>query len=704
MLAIKERYEPLAVIMARRNTLTVQERYELDHLLRPITQWQENVDVAARVLTGVFLPPHERIMLRIMHRGMPESHFIGSRGTSKTSAADVLYAAMKGVLYAKRKAVLLQAVGFRGGQLIFTDLEKLIAGGWVDQEGGLSYLERSTKGEKPVKKMQNYWHLEWRSGSDYMTVPTNDSAKLRGMRAHDLYLDERNFMEPELVETVAESFLNVLNDFKTGGDNAQENVLVNTTTIDYGWRDYDKMQQAAYDNVARDYEAARALKRGDFAVYNDLVVRGLLKSAWLMWDYTDTIVRREITTRDGRTFKVNYPDRTRRWKHDPKGIPFTVCDEDGKLKREGVPVDIISTYPIKRDSHEQKLLSGVASETVWLAEQRNVKDSSAGDVYPHALVDRVASRFQHAVIPYKHTPPDWRQQYAMEERDFSPTVLYTCTDPCVLGVDYAPGSRDFCAFVVIRLGFMATGAFDPFTQHGKTPWSNVIWCEQHRTQSAKDVANQIRALHERYNLVYYHDPYEQDPWKVCRAVGLDMRNGGSSVRDELVYINDQDIEPPLYRIYDPLDADDRVKAFATDTSAKPMLDTIAPTGPLNDRLVDFSLNQMQQGFCYLPRWLEPSERSNDAKLDVAYESSRILEHQLRSLQQQPTGGGYRKFFMLGDHEDPRNKKDLWAAMMYASKQWRAHLLRYRMISDAPPPMGAITVRQGQGRRAPGSTL
>ncbi len=704
MLALKPWSAPLAEIMARRNRLSVTDRYELDHIIRPITRWQENIDVAVRVLMGIHVPPHERIMLRIMHRGMPETHIIASRGTSKTATTDVLYAASKGLLYAKRKAILLQAVGFRGGQLIFSDLEKLINGGWADQEGGLEFLARSTKGDKSVKKMQNYWELEWLSGSNYMTVPTNDPTKLRGMRANDLYLDERNFMDPELVEKVAESFLNVLADFKTGGDNAQENVLLSTTTIDYGWRDYDKIQQAAYDNVARDYEAARALARGDTQLYDDLVVRGLLKSAWLMWDYTDTIVRRFITTRDGRRMEVTYPDKSRRWRLDTKGIPFTIKDEEGKLQKEGEPIEIISTYPIKRDSHEQKLLSGVASETVWMAEQRNVKDSSAGDVYPHSVVDRVACRFHHSVIPFKNLPAAWKQEYAQFEKDFTPGVLYNCTDPCVLGVDYAPGARDFCAFVVIRLGFMAQGLFDPFTQLGQTPWANVIWCEQHRTQSARDVAEKIFSLSERYNLSFFHDPYETDPWKVCRAIGLDMRNGGSAVRDELVYINEAEIKAPQFRIYDPLDADERVKGFATDSLAKPMLDTIFPTGPLNDRLVDYSLNQMQQKLFFLPKWLEPSERNSDSKLDVAYESSRILEHQLRSLQQAPTGGGYRKFFMLGDNNDPRNKKDLWAALMYASKQWRAHLMRYRMITDAPPPMGARMVRPGMSRRAPGSRM
>ena len=83
----------------------------------------------------------------------------------------------------------------------------------------------------------------------------------------------------------------------------------------------------------------------------------------------------------------------------------------------------------------------------------------------------------------------------------------------------------------------------------------------------------------------------------------------------------------------------------------------------------------------------------------------MLEHQLRALQQAPTASGYRKFYMAGDEEATTNKKDFWAAFIYASKQLRAHLLRVRLMEDTPMPMGAVTSefqRGGRSHRAHGA--
>ena len=71
----------------------------------------------------------------------------------------------------------------------------------------------------------------------------------------------------------------------------------------------------------------------------------------------------------------------------------------------------------------------------------------------------------------------------------------------MIGVDYAGGDRDFTAFVVIRIGPMAEGPFDPFTHHGKTPWSNVIWLEQHHSSSHDDVRAKLHQLLQRYHVV-----------------------------------------------------------------------------------------------------------------------------------------------------------------------------------------------------------
>jgi hypothetical protein len=124
-----------------------------------------------------------------------------------------------------------------------------------------------------------------------------------------------------------------------------------------------------------------------------------------------------------------------------------------------------------------------------------------------------------------------------------------------------------------------------------------------------------------------------------------------------------------------------------------MLDAIYPTDQLNDKLVEFTAGQMTQGLLYLPKWLPESERPFDQKLDIGFNGSKILAHQLRVLQQKPTKN-FRTFFVKGDKEDTTNKKDLWAAFIYAAKQARAHMIRQRMINEAPPPMGGVITRIG----------
>lgn len=631
-------------------------------------------------------------MLYAAHLGSPTTVYVCSRGTSKSAVVDVLYASYRALFFPKRKGVTLSAGGFRGGQLLYDDAEKWINGAWFDQESGLDFIRNSVVYDKVVLRQQNYWRIDFTSASHLMTVPTNDPEKIRGIRGNDLYVDEANFTDLELMSKVADSFLNVLGDFKTGGENAATNSVFYTTTIDYGWRDFQKTANAAYDGMARDYAALQAVRKNDWTLYEEYRRKGLLQSQYVSFDYTDTIVRRQLTTRDGRKLEVTWPDQTRRFKRDIRGLPFSVRGENGRFQVHGTPVDIITTYPINRNV-EDKLLTGETPEAIWLAEQRNVVDTSTGDVYPHNVVDVAACKGARYILAHDECGSSWAKKHPDPDTHFVPPVMWSCSDPCVLGVDYAPGSRDFSAFVVIRVGPLADGEFDPITGLGRTQWSNVIWAEQHRMTSHADVATKIREFKDRYNLIYYHDPHETDTWKLCRAIGLDMRGGGSGVRDELVHINKQLLLPEEYRIYDPLDPDERVQAFATDPKSLPMLDAIFPSDQLNDRLVEFTLGQMTQKLMYLPKDIPESDRPFDVKLDVGYNGAKILAHQLRALQQKPTKN-FRQFYMKGDTEQSGNKKDLWAAFIYAAKQLRAHVIRQRMIEDTPPPIGAVVTRIG----------
>jgi hypothetical protein len=701
-----QKFKSLAETLRLPARVTIEEELFYDSVLPAIITWQEAPDIALQSMTGVFLPPHQRTTMYVGHLGCPFNYNVSSRGTSKSTTVCVFYANYKAAFFAKRKIVTLSAVGFRGAQVIMNDTEKWLNGGFDSQEQDLLFLKDSTTADNVVKRSQNVWSIDYRTMSSNLGLPTTDPDRIRGIRANDVFFDEANTGSEDLIERVVIPFLNVTGDFKHGGAYAQENALFFTTTIDYQWRPFQKRLRAAQEAIARDMHWMAAKRAGDWERVRELEKLGVLRSTFVGFDYTDTYIREELTTRSGRRFRVRFPNDDLVLRTFDEGLPFTERDpETGRMLKFGNPVTAWPTYPLQKDQIEQGLMEGSTDEAVWLSEQRNIVDTSTGEVYSHILVDEASCEGDREALPWGKCGEEWKARYP-DERGWIPPIQWSNSDPCVVGVDYAPGGGDFCAFVVIRLGPCAEGPFNPFAGTGRTNFSNVLWCEQHRRMSHKDVGDKLREYKDRYNLSYHHDPYVIDTWQLCRAIGLDMRGGGSGVRDDLVHINREVISAYEYRIYDPLDHDDRVLGFATQERTIPMLDAIQPTDQLNDRLVEWTVGSMQQGTLYLPKYLDRSERPGDRRLDLAYEASRSLSLQLRKLQQEPTKN-HRKFYMEGNTTAIENKKDLWSAFIYAAKQHRAHIIRQRNLDNTPPPMGATVTRVNahRGRRSgrvPGS--
>lgn len=704
MLALNAYGKSLAEIL-KGPPLTAEQQLEMESLWKPLIRLQESPDLALIAMTGIYIPPHQRLMLYVSHLGAGENINVSSRGTSKSTAICVMYATLRSVLFAKRKGVELSATGFRGGQLILNDLKLWAEGGWIDQEEGLEFLRASAESPDIVHRGQNLWEVKWKSFSHLLTLPTNDHDKIRGVRGTDLYIDEANTADEELIDKVAIPFLVVTGDFRHGGAYAKKNSVFFTTTIDYHWRTFQKRVKAARNSINNDMQALAAARAGKWDLHEELSKPGLLDHTFICFDYSDTIIRQAGVTRDGRKYRIKYPNRAMPLKRFAEGIPFIERDERGFLKKTGDEVWGWHTYPLDKRRVESGLVNGSSDEASWLSEQRNVTDTADGGVYPNALIDRAIHFGSRCLIPYADCGSQWKQRYKSELLDYAPTIQWECSDPCVLGVDFA-STNDFSAFVVIRIGPMAEGEFETTTSLGKTKWSNVVWVEQHRGTSHADVSTKIYELQQRYNLVYFHEHEEDDPWKVCRAIGLDMRGGGTGVRDELLHINQEKLEPGQTRIFDPRDKDERVQAFAHEPTSLPMLDAIYSSDMMNSTLVEYTTAQMQTDFLYLPKWYNESERQNDSKLNIGYNASRMLQNQLRKLRQSPTKQA-RTFFMEGNTNDPMNKKDMWAAFIYAAKQQRAHLIRQRMIDETPPPMGArVTVvngeKHGMGGRSLGS--
>lgn len=628
-------------------------------------------------------------MLYGLHQDIQNTVVVASRGTSKTAVVDVLYAGYLGTLFAKRKMVTLSATGFRGGQLIFEDAVKWMTGGWPSQEPNIKFIARGMQHENLVKRAQNFWQMDYESGSSNLTVPTNDPDKLRGIRGHVLFVDEANTVDWRLVSEVADYFLNVGDDFEHGGAYSQTNRIIYTSTIDFNWRPYQEVVTAAKKGIRRDMEATEAQRRGDADRYNELLREGLGRYQFLSFDYTDCFIPETFKTRDGRAVKVKrYPNPKIPLTEDIVGIPFSERHPNGGMEKVGAATKYYRSYPIQKEKLEESLYSGTAEEGSWLAENRNLVETATGDVYTWSLVGRAACEGDSYIRSWAKMPDEYKAVHAGLQLDYTPPLLWECSDPCVLGVDYAT-QKDFSAFVVIRLGPVSSGEYNYLTHQGYSPWCNVIWAEQHGNTSHQDVTDKVRELMGRYNIQYHHEPWIQDTWELCRGIGLDMRGGGSGVRDLLAYINDEHLQPGQFRIYDPLDRDPRIQAFANDPTARAMLDAIWPSAESNDKLVTFTVAQMEQSLLYIAKWLDKSQRPRGHReLDVGYDGVLGLVWQLRKLRQERTST-WRHFFIEGDDEKTTNKKDYWAAFIYAAKQARAHILRERHKLATPPPIGAI---------------
>jgi len=98
---------------------------------------------------------------------------------------------------------------------------------------------------------------------------------------------------------------------------------------------------------------------------------------------------------------------------------------------------------------------------------------------------------------------------------------------------------------------------------------------------------------------------------------------------------------------------------------------------------------MTQGLLFIPKVWNDGDIGVDKKYRVAIAGAESLAHQLRKLQRAPTKN-YHTYFMPGDETLVENKKDLWAAFIYAAKQARAHIIRHRNLETVP--VEAIAVK------------
>ena len=290
--------------------------------------------------------------------------------------------------------------------------------------------------------------------------------------------------------------------------------------------------------------------------------------------------------------------------------------------------------------------------------------------------------------------------WKVEDRGpYFPQLLYECSDPCVLGVDPARTS-DFSAFVVIRMGELATGTFDPITGTGATAWNNVIWAEQKKQMTINQVTLKIRELKARYNL---HIP---DNPELAPAITIDARGAmsGTTVRDELAKpspeVDHLGQVNPIWKspkpIYDPTDKE--YLTLKLDPNAWPGLRLLWTSDTMNTELVSFSKGQLEVSKLFIAKSLSKSERYDSREeLMTGYIGVKVLADQLVTIQGKPTQHAFR-YEMPGNTRRVDNKKDMFSAFLYACAALREHRKLLIKNRKAPPVAAAIVMnRRGHKR-------
>lgn len=656
-------------------------------------------DHAAHWLTGIHIPPHERYWIRYFFSDYTEKNTLGSRGSSKSFAMVSLCAPLVALLYSHKDVLAVSASGFRGGKLLFLDSERLFQGYLRSQNLPDTYMMRSvkdgsTRGEKVIRKEPDNWTIDLSSRSFVRTVPTNDPVKLRGIRANVVIVDERNTFDGEVVQTVIRPMMNVGGDFLRPASSSDSNQILQISTIDYTVRDWYPEIEVMRDYAKREYEAQQARKAQDWDTYDRIYAenRGALKTAsfaYSRFDYTDLLIPEFITDNEGDTYQVDYP-----YSAEIERSDVLRYDE-----RDGC--SYFYTYPVEKNKMEEPLINGTMDEELWAAEHRNVFISSAGNVFPVALLRKISDE---PIYQAGDLGPNADEFYA--------PVMMTCGDPCVLGVDYAR-ETDESAFTVIRIGELSEGKFAPdmdVRDHkervclGKTSWNNVLWSESHKRMTANETAEKIRQLYERYNIIYR---IKGD--QIIRGIGLDRLNSGVAVRDELAQPKPPSLadgsvmkgwqEP--FKIFDPEDEDYEHYSTYSESDYLPVLECLTPSNQSNHDMVMGVRAMFQNKKLYIAKYKAPSDWAKELGLEpnsplyqdykLGYTGVQRLVKQLVKIQREITESGRTKYTMPGNKSLDEGKKDLFSSLIYSAHMARQHLLAATVEKDEIPLVQPILI-------------
>lgn len=681
--------------------ITVEKRVLLDVYGKWLWVMRRQPSHAAYWLTGIVLPSHERYWIGVYMGETKENNVIASRGTSKSFTHASAAAPLESLLYKNVSTLLLSASGFRGGKELFKDGERMILGQLKSQQIPGSFFKASIDKGKTIQKDPSIWTMAFKSYSRYSTVPTNQPDQLRGLRANKVIVDERNTYSGDQIQRIVRPMLNVGASFRKTAEGGDRNKIYQISTIDYTVRDWYPEIQVAQQLQKREYDAHKARKAGDWAEYDRLMSDNdgqLAQASYSLtrFDYTDLIIPEYVATIDGQhRYRVAFPMETGVERND-------ILRHDKHAK-----VAFWYLYPVDVRGLTTPLRDGTVDLDLWLAEQRNIFINASGNVFDFDLIQKVAER----PIPIGNHKRKKTDEDDGEDEFYAP-VMYSCGDPCVLGVDVARES-DESAFVVIRLGELSEEEFSPFMEstdkHGRpllghTNWNHVCWAESWRKLQAYEVADKIHDLYTRYNIIRTVN---------IAGIAMDKRGGGTAVRDELgnpkAPMIDGKPDPSwsqdkILKIFDPDDENgfSHFSVFNDPSKYWGGLRLLATQNEDNLSWTYGAKGMMQTKKLYIGFWMPPSrwayekgllgpngepDRGNPEyrKWEVGYNGIRRLKNQLLRLQTKITETGVQRFVMPGDRAKEEGKKDLAVTLTYAFSLAREHI-KAKTVAGAEIPM------------------
>jgi hypothetical protein len=222
------------------------------YLSKYIDELKQDPVLAATEILGVYLAPHERVALR----GMWEhnwSYLVWGRGAGKTFT-DAVFSGVAAVLLPGTKIVII-GPGFRQAQLVFKELETMA-------DNSSTFRDCIVNGKKGVSHGTSEWSMTFKNGSTILAVPLGtDGAKIRGIRAHILIVDEMVQVPKDIIDRVVLPFMatnkNPMAHYLGIEEEGSTNKLIYSTSAYYkfshGYERFCEFIKECYQNENKDY-------------------------------------------------------------------------------------------------------------------------------------------------------------------------------------------------------------------------------------------------------------------------------------------------------------------------------------------------------------------------------------------------------------------------------------------------------------------